>query len=231
MPTPLGLLTGILDLCKTRVHQTPSRPSAVIALAAPRPCDGHSPELGVRSRKLSSPNTSLRLLSPVGLTMPASQGSCRAPGRGNRKGLRNWKAQCLGVVNALMPQDWCLSQSHSSACSSTCRPCHGSLGFGQNPLLSTGRPSFCIPFCRKSPRAAPQPNPTDKDLQGMTHLFHIWGCVCPVPSPCVSCPPMPTRTLIRSFLDTFYAKSCVSTVELQRGGRPSLLLALRGPQC
>lgn len=51
----------------------------------PEPEGGGSPPSG----------TSLRLLGPVGLTLPTSQGSCEAPVRGNRRGCGNWKVQCL----------------------------------------------------------------------------------------------------------------------------------------
>lgn len=137
MLSPLGVLTGILDLCKhgpTPVFPGPARPG-----------HGHSPELGVRNRKLPFP----------WLTRPTSQGSCEAPGRENRRGLGNWTVRYLGVANALMPQEPCLLQSSSSACSPACP-----LAAHPFSLLPTGRPSFLCPSRQEVlPKWPPNPIP------------------------------------------------------------------------
>lgn len=147
MPFPFGVLTGILDLCK---HGPTTLPPGQAS-----PGHGHSPELGIRSGKLPFPWHLPETPCPVGLTLPAAQGSCEAPGRENRRGLRNCQVQCLGVLNALMPQDRCLLQSSSSACSPA-----WSLAAGPSPLDRARSspqegPPFCVPPFRKFSQSSP----------------------------------------------------------------------------
>lgn len=112
---------------------------------------------------------------PMRPMLPASQGSHEAPGR------EDWKVQCLGVVNAPMPQDGCLPQSHSSTSPPVCRlAACPHLWTEPTPPHRKGS-LFCIPPCREFSHSSPQPSSTDKNFQSVTCLSHIWINVCPVP--------------------------------------------------
>lgn len=96
-----------------------------------------------------------------------------------------WKLESsvLGVVNALVPQERCLPQARSSTCSPAYHPHPLTVGpwLQTEPAPAHRKAPLCPSQQEDPPRAAPQPIPTDKELQRMTCFSHTRAAVCPVP--------------------------------------------------